>query len=61
MKGINKSTENEAKEQKSRVGYGNKGRKGMLKTGYGFKKMFDSTPSFNKYWNTEVLSKLTKI
>ena len=49
LKGINKATENETKEQKSRVGYGNKGGKGILRTGYGFKKMFDSTPSFNKY------------
>ena len=49
LKGINKATENETKEQKSRVGSGNKGGKGILRTGYGFKKMLDSTPSFNKY------------
>ena len=36
LKGINKATENETKEQKSRVGYGNKGGKGILRTGYGF-------------------------
>ena len=51
-----------------RAGYGNKEQKGVLKAGYGskdlktfqFKKiMFDSTPFFNKLWNTEVLSEWT--
>ena len=41
-----------------RASYGNKERKGVLRAGYGssIKKIFDSTPSFNKPWNTEVLS-----
>ena len=36
----------------------------MLRAGYGSstnKTFFDSAPSFNKLWNTEVLSELTLI
>ena len=43
-----------------RAGYGNKDGKGVLRAGYGSsikKKKFNSTPSFNKLKNTEVLQK----
>ena len=39
-----------------RAGYGNYEGKGILRASYGSKKVFHSTPTFNKYWNTEVLS-----
>ena len=44
-----------------RASYGNKEGKAVLRAGYGssIKKIFDSTPSFNKLWNTEVLSEWT--
>ena len=42
-----------------RAGYGNKEGKAMLKAGYGslIKKKIDPTRSFNKLWNTKILSK----
>ena len=42
-----------------RAGYGNKEGIGLIRAGYGslVKKTFDSTLSFNKFWNTEILSK----
>ena len=44
-----------------RTSYGNKEGKGVLRAGYGssIKKIFDSTLSFDKPWNTEALSEWT--
>ena len=44
-----------------RTGYGNKEGKGISRAVYGFsiKKKINSTPSFNKLLNTEVLSEWT--
>ena len=44
-----------------RASYGNKEGKGVLRAGYGssIKKIFDSTLSFDKPWNTEALSEWT--
>ena len=42
-----------------RAGYGNKEGNGMLVMDLRVKKYFDSIPSFNKLWNTEVLSEWT--
>ena len=35
--------------------------KGMWKAGYGSKKKSDSTSSFNKLWNLQILSKRIQI
>ena len=55
LKGITKKFENETKEQTGAL-------LGILRAGCGFNgslilKNFDSTPSFNKFCNREVLSK----
>ena len=39
-----------------RTGYGNKKRKGVARTGYGNKMDSYTASSFNKPWDTEVLS-----
>ena len=39
-----------------RGGYGNKEEKGISKAGYGSPDHLFPTPSFNKLWNTKVLS-----
>ena len=44
-----------------RTGYGNKEGKGMLRAGYGSKKKINSTPFFDKFWNTKILSECTQI
>ena len=44
-----------------RAGYGNKEEKGMLRAGYGNKIKGNSISSFNKHWNTRVLSEWTHI
>ena len=36
-------------------------RKGILRVGYGSKRISDSTSSFNNRWNSKVLSKWTQI
>ena len=43
-----------------RAGCGNKKGKGMLRAGY-IKWIFNVASSFNKLWNTEVLSEGTQI
>ena len=40
-----------------RARYGNKEGKGILRAGYGSKKVSDSTSSFNKLWNSKIVSK----
>ena len=45
-----------------RAGSGNKEGKGIVRAGTGKKLgFFNTAPSFNKFWNTKVLSKWTKI
>ena len=68
LKGISKRLENGTKEQKwgllgmllSTLGASLLGNmltgKGILRAGYGSKNKFNYTPSFNKFWNAEVLS-----
>ena len=68
LKGISKRLENGTKEQKwgllgmllSTLGASLLGNmltgKEILRAGYGSKNKFNYTPSFNKFWNAEVLS-----
>ena len=71
LKGVTKTTKNETKEQKGEflgmllntLGARLLGNvlagKGIVRTGYGSKKNSDSTSSFNKLWNSKILSKRT--
>ena len=71
LKGVTKTSKNETKEQKGEflgmllntLGARLLGNvlagKGIVRTGYGSKKNSDSTSSFNKLWNSKILSKRT--